>query len=278
LETRQTKLSFTIITLAVILSASLVFVGFTPNVSAQTSPSITINDGADYTNSTAITLALSSSNATQMRFSLDNTTWSDWETYATERNVTLPATDGNYTVFGEFLDSEDNLYTAESYIFLDATPPEVVPYVAWYSSDYRTVYFDASDCIDNVGIANFTWNFGDGNITSGVTVLHTYTEVGTYYASLSVIDLAGNNVTVTIPITIPDLTSTATPTVTPAPTAQPTSTVTSTPTAQPTATPAPSLDETTMILLLVAAIVVVGVVLLVVVLVFWKRWKTAPPA
>ncbi|MEL6655504.1 MAG: PKD domain-containing protein [Bacteroidota bacterium] len=55
-----------------------------------------------------------------------------------------------------------------------------------------TVFFDATDSYDPDGtIALYSWNFGDGTITEGITMNHTYEEAGTYIASLRVSDNAG---------------------------------------------------------------------------------------
>jgi len=245
------------------LTASMAATVFVSQVNAQTTPSITIDNGAAFTNSTYLTLTLSASNAVQMRFSNDNSSWSNWETYATSRNYTLTDGDGNYTIYVEFQDSSSNSAYANASIVLDTTPPDPVPYADWYSNDYRTVYFDASYSTDNIGIANYTWNFGDGNVTSGMTVIHTYAAAGNYTATLTVTDYAGNSASVSFPANIPDLNAIATPTPTPAPTISPTTYPTYTPTSSPT--PAPSgLDATwTLAIIAVAIIVVVGVVIIV---------------
>jgi len=275
-KTRQTKLAVTL-TVALMLAASVLVGCFVPQVSAQTSLSFTINSGAQYTNSTTVTLTLSSSNATEMCFSNDNSTWSDWENFTSSKNWTLPSDDGNYTVSTLFKDSENNTLIAYACIYLDATPPVPEAYAEWYSNDYRTVYFDAYYSTDNVGIANYTWNFGDGNITTAKTVIHTYTAAGNYSASLKVMDYAGNTAIQNFSITIPDLTATATATPTPTVTVRPTTIPTSNPTQTPQPTQQPGLDATTETMILIAAVVAVGIVLAVVVVVFWQRWKTAPP-
>jgi hypothetical protein len=277
LKKRQTKLSIAL-TVTLVLTVSLLIGGFTPKVSAQTSPTITINNGTNYTNSTALTLTLSSSNATQMRFSNDNLSWSDWENFTTSENWTLPTTEGNVTVYAQFIDSDNNTFAAIANIVLDTTAPVPQPYAEWYSNDYRTVYFDSSYSTDNIGIANSTWNFGDGNTTSGIALIHTYTAAGNYTGYLTVEDFAGNTANVSFSANIPDLTASPTATPTPYPTVPPTTnpTYTPTPTAQPTQPPT-DLDQTNKTIIIIAAIVAVGIVLAVVVIVFWKRWSKAPP-
>ena len=56
----------------------------------------------------------------------------------------------------------------------------------------EAIYFDASDSYDPDGtIASYTWDFGDANTATGVTVEHTYSEVGTYTITLTVTDNHG---------------------------------------------------------------------------------------
>lgn len=53
----------------------------------------------------------------------------------------------------------------------------------------ETVYFDGSESYDLDGsIMSWSWNFGDGNTASGVTVSHTYQEPGNYTVTLTVKD------------------------------------------------------------------------------------------
>jgi len=56
---------------------------------------------------------------------------------------------------------------------------------------YGTVIFDASACYDPDGhIANYTWNFGDGNVTvtDDSMVEHRYASIGDYTVTLNVTD------------------------------------------------------------------------------------------
>ncbi|MEW6069522.1 MAG: Ig-like domain-containing protein, partial [Candidatus Thermoplasmatota archaeon] len=67
---------------------------FTINTGPPTDLIITINDGAQFTNSTSVTLTLSaSSNAYEMCFSNDNSTWSLRETFASTKAWTLAGGD-----------------------------------------------------------------------------------------------------------------------------------------------------------------------------------------
>jgi PKD repeat protein len=274
----QTKTPIVFFTLMLMLTGTLAASVFSAQVNAQSAGSIVINNGAAYTNSTTLALTLSSSNAVQMRFSSDNSSWSDWQNYATSQNWTLTDGDGNYTVYAQFQDNANSISSANASIVLDTTPPQPAPYADWYTNDYRTVYFDASYSTDNFGIANYTWNFGDGNITSGINVIHVYAAAGNYTVSLTVKDYAGNTANQTFPAVIPDLSSLPTPTPTP-----PVSTVppTSNPTTQPTATPTEiptsnALNSAwTLALIAIVVIVIIGAVMI---LVLRTRSKPVPSA
>ncbi len=77
------------------------------------------------TSTTAITLALSATDAisgvAQMRFSNDNTVWSNWEPYATSKTWTLQSGDGQKTVTVQFMDNA-GLTSTYSYTLTLQTP------------------------------------------------------------------------------------------------------------------------------------------------------------
>ncbi len=57
----------------------------------------------------------------------------------------------------------------------------------------KKILFDASSSTSNGGtIATYTWDFGDGQMGSGVEPGHTYSEAGTYQVILTVEDNQGN--------------------------------------------------------------------------------------
>ncbi len=65
--------------------------------------------------------------------------------------------------------------------------------------------FDASSSSDDIAIATYIWNFGDGNTSAGITSTHSYASAGSYTVSLTVSDsdslsdTAESSVTVTEP-------------------------------------------------------------------------------
>lgn len=245
-----------------------------PQVNAQTSGTISINSGATYTNTTSVTLTLLATNATEMCFSNDNAMWSDWETYDTLKNWTITNVEGPQTVYTQFRDSNNETACASTSIILDTTAPVVEPYWTPYSSDYKTVYFDATYSTDNYGIQNATWVLGDGNVTYNYSYFtHTYASTGNYIVTLTLTDYAGNSAIVNLNVTVPDVSTIATPTPSPTATFQPTVNPTQQPTNQPSTTTAPSdLDPLTLVVLL-GAIGIIAVVILAIVLVLRKKPK-----
>jgi PKD repeat protein len=73
-----------------------------------------------------------------------------------------------------------------------------VPPIAEFSESASIVYtsevinFNASDSYDPDGyIVSYSWDFGDGNTDSGVTVSHSYVDDGEYNVTLKVVDNRG---------------------------------------------------------------------------------------
>ncbi|RZN16060.1 MAG: PKD domain-containing protein [Methanosarcinales archaeon] len=75
----------------------------------------------------------------------------------------------------------------------DTTPPNAVA-----KPDYQTVLvnqiaqFNGSNSTDNIGIASYYWNFGDGENDTGMAVSHSYLADGIYTVTLTVSDAVGN--------------------------------------------------------------------------------------
>jgi len=68
-----------------------------------------------------------------------------------------------------------------------------------------SVFFDASHSIDTDGtIVHIAWTFGDGATAEGVTTTHTYSEAGTFEATLTVTDDRGAESTALRAITVTD--------------------------------------------------------------------------
>ncbi|MBO1514014.1 LamG-like jellyroll fold domain-containing protein [Metabacillus bambusae] len=102
----------------------------------------TINNGAEFTNKSTANLSLEAkddiSGVSQVRYSTNAKEWSEWEEFKPSIELTLPAGDGEKTVFVEFKDHAGNI--SESYqqkITLDTTAPviEFTGYKETYSVD-----------------------------------------------------------------------------------------------------------------------------------------------
>jgi Tol biopolymer transport system component len=93
---------------------------------------VSINNDASATNNPAVNLILtatdppSGSDGLQMRFSNDNQTWSDWETFAASKPWNLSGGDGNKTVYVEYKDVAGNKVQANDSIKLDTGDPRVL--------------------------------------------------------------------------------------------------------------------------------------------------------
>ncbi len=93
----------------------------------KTTPTGTITTAQSTTNSNIITLILSASDTTsgvtQMRFSNDGSSWSNWEQYATTKTWSLPSGDGQKTVYVQFIDNAGLTSTRSCTITLDTPKP-----------------------------------------------------------------------------------------------------------------------------------------------------------
>lgn len=88
-----------------------------------------------------------------------------------------------------------------------ATIPVEMPPVAVISAPTEgeagaKLIFDASDSTAEAGMAEYTWNFGDGTFAQGVIVEHAFVAPGNYTVTLTVMDFNGQIGTATLMITI----------------------------------------------------------------------------
>ena len=170
--------------------------------------SITIAEGAAYTNSTSVTLTLSASDDTSgvanMRFSSDNIAWTPWESYSTSKAWILTIGEGTKTVYVRFKDNAgltSSIY--EDTIKLDTTKPTANAGSDQTVNEDTPITFDGSASSDNIDIISYDWNFGDETTGTGKTATHTYMDAGTYTVMLTVKDAAGNSATDTMIVTVP---------------------------------------------------------------------------
>lgn len=64
------------------------------------------------------------------------------------------------------------------------------------------IIFDARNSTTNIGIVNYTWDFGDGTHGYGNIVSHRYSKPGNYKVTLIVRDAIGNENTTSIMVTV----------------------------------------------------------------------------
>lgn len=178
----------------------------------QPTGSITIAEDATYTNSTSVTLKLSAHDVTsgvaQMRFSNDNTTWSDWETYNTFKSWILLTGDGTKGVTVQYRDNAGLTSFYSDLIILDTTKPTANAGAGKTVTEDTLVTFDGSASTDENGITSYIWTFTDATpqTLSGKNPTYTFATLGEYTVTLKVTDPAGNSATDQIIITVVDIT------------------------------------------------------------------------
>jgi len=183
--------------------------GSAPDTTAP-SGSITINSGASYTNSTAVTLTLAATDSvgvvgyyTSTSSSTPVASASGWNSvtsatsYSGSVSYTLTSGDEQKTVYVWFKDSAGNVSSSASdSITLDATAPIVTITSPTSSDTYtatsNTVSLSGSASDTTSGVKEVTWSSDKGS--SG-------TASGTTYWSITAKDNAGNTSTDTITIT-----------------------------------------------------------------------------
>jgi hypothetical protein len=175
----------------------------------KTSPfgSLQIGFGANYTNSASTMLNLTAGDALsgvkQVRFSNDGV-WDieTWETPSPSKNWTLTLGDGVKTVYYQIMDNAGLTASYSASITLDMTKPTVNAGQDQAITLGSPATFAASQCNDSSGISVSVWDFGDGTSANGTTASHTYVSSGTYAATLTVTDSAGNTAASSITVTV----------------------------------------------------------------------------
>ena len=127
-----------------------------------------------------------------MRFTNDTSTWSEWQTFAPLVELTLALPDGSKNIYVQFKDDAGHISSINDTIILDTTPPNANAGADQTVTVGNSVTLNGGLSEDNLGIASYYWIFGDGNNANGVSVSHTYAKAGSYQATLTVQDYAGN--------------------------------------------------------------------------------------
>ncbi|MDD5433974.1 MAG: fibronectin type III domain-containing protein, partial [Nitrospira sp.] len=89
---------------------------------------VSINNGATYTNSSTVTLTLSCSangpGCSRMQFSEDNIRWGVWNPYSSNKTYTFSSGEGTKTIYVKFQDNAgNNSISSSDSIIIDKTPP-----------------------------------------------------------------------------------------------------------------------------------------------------------
>ena len=141
------------------------------------SPSISINSGAEYTNSKDVTLTLSAKDdPTEMLISENpNFSGASWETYATSKAFSLSSGDGTKTVYAKFRDKWYAETDAVSdTIVLDTTGPvtTATPKAGKYNS-VQKITLSASDNPNGSGVDKIYYTIDGKTPTTSSSVYST---------------------------------------------------------------------------------------------------------
>jgi hypothetical protein len=166
--------------------------------------SIIINEGAEYTNSKTLNLALtavdSASGITDMAFSTDMETWSPWEPFEVLKVYSLSGDDGQKTVYFRVMDNAGNIKIVSDNILLDTTPPknlEIVINDGAETADSATVSLklkaeDTGSGIDKMSFCTLVQTWCDWEDYSDSRAYDVISESGQKIIYFRVTDKAGN--------------------------------------------------------------------------------------
>ncbi len=117
--------------------------------------------------------------------------WSFGDTHTSlGENVTHQYTvNGSYIVSLTVIDDDNASASLEKTILVGNQPP-VTNFTVEPSEPEinQTVYFNSTSYDVDGSIVNWTWDLGDGNISYGITINHSYNESGFYIVRLTVTD------------------------------------------------------------------------------------------
>jgi hypothetical protein len=140
----------TITVLALVLAASLAVAPAALAGKRAITGTMTVDDGAAYATTTAVTLVSHVMGATQMRFQNAGGAWSSWESYAAFRSWTLVGADGQKTVAAQYRNGTSKTYTVSDTITLDTTAPVTTASTSSPAPPYVAVTLAPSDALSGV--------------------------------------------------------------------------------------------------------------------------------
>ncbi len=151
--------------------------------------SVTINNGAAYTNSTLVTLTLSATDPSpgsgvgQMCVSNASTSCSTWVAYGTSMAWTLPSVDGSKTVYTWFKDNAGNVTATPSTfadsIILDATAPTGSVTINSGAAYTNTTSATLSLSCTDTGSGCAQMQFSNDNVTWSTSEIYSATKAWT---------------------------------------------------------------------------------------------------
>ena len=110
---------------------------------------------------------------------------------------------GTYTVTLTVTDRSGNMGSASLTMTVrDTIAPTVRGFGDRTVDEGQALFFDATASTDNVGVASYAWDFGDGSASTQAAASHVYSTPGTYAGSVTVTDAAGNSQTATFTVTV----------------------------------------------------------------------------
>jgi alpha-tubulin suppressor-like RCC1 family protein/flagellar hook assembly protein FlgD len=172
-----------------------------------TSDAIMINNGAAYTDNTAVVLNLDAWDITSgvafMKFSDDGNSWTDPEPYPATRNWTVSADPGMKTVYAMFQDAAGNWSSVYSdTIALDTSPPTVTitsPLAGHTNNNNPLLQYSVNDDISIMSVVVKV----DGNTTDKVSGDLLYTlGTGTHTVTVEATDVAGTTTSAQVTFTV----------------------------------------------------------------------------
>ena len=137
----------------------------------------------------------------KVELSLDGTNYIV-ATGTTSWSGTMTLSEGPNTIFARATDTSGNTATVSIAVTVDTLNPTAVAGEDQTVNAGAMASFDASASSDDVAIVSYEWDFGDGTTGTGETTTHIYTDPGTYTATLTVRDAAGNADTDVLIVTV----------------------------------------------------------------------------
>lgn len=175
---------------------------------SQTGPTLAANGGKVVASWTDTRTTGSTGWDVYASSSIDGLTWStnmkvNDESLASTQLASSLGVDSSGDVFAAWVDTRGSGLDVYAGV-LDVVAPVSSPGAARSGDQGATISFNGSASQDNLGIASYSWDFGDGTTGTGSVGGHAYANAGAYTAALTVWDYSGNSASSTTTVTIRD--------------------------------------------------------------------------